>query len=195
MGIQRSGGGNGPDRLPSLTPEAFTPAQTAAAASFAEVRGVPVFGPFWPLIRSPELMLRAHEMGYYLRYHSSLPFVLSEMAILLVSRLWSQPVEWEIHRPAALKAGLPLAVVEAISEGRRPVSMEPAQAAVYDVFDQLHRMRGIDDALYARACDLLGEQGLIDLAAVAGYYTLLAMTMNIARTKTAGDDVPPLSGT
>jgi 4-carboxymuconolactone decarboxylase len=178
-----------------MAPEALTPAQTAAAASFAQLRGVPVFGPFWPLIRSPELMLRAHEMGFYLRYNSSLPFVLSEMAILLVSRHWSQPVEWEIHRPAALKAGLPLEVVEAIADDRRPAQMEPAQAAVYDVFDQLHRNRGIDDALYARASELLGEQGLIDLAGVAGYYTLLAMTMNIARTKTAGDDVPPLSGT
>ena len=146
-------------------------------------------GPFWPLIRSPELMLRAHEMGYYLRYHSSLPFVLSEMAILLVSRLWSQPVEWEIHRPAALKAGLPLAVVEAISEGRRPVSMEPAQAAVYDVFDQLHRMRGIDDALYARACDLLGEQGLIDLAGVATLDSLISSVDDlIERAQSAARD-------
>ena len=195
MGIQRSGGGDGPDRLPPLTADTLSAAQAEAAAAFEKVRGVPVFGPFWPLIRSPDLMLRAHEMGFYLRYNSSLPFVLSEMAILLVSRLWLQPVEWEIHRPAALKAGLPLSVVEAIAEGRRPAEMGPKETVVYDVFDQLHRNRGIDDALYAQACDLLGEQGLIELAGVAGYYTLLAMTMNIARTKTAGDDVPALSGT
>ena len=195
MGHKRSGGGAGPDRLPPLASGALSEAQEEAAAQFLERRGVPVSGPFWPLIRSPELMLRAHEMGYYLRYNSHLPYVLSEMGILLISRLWNQPVEWEIHRPAAIKAGLPEAVVEAISEGRRPEAMTPEQAAVYDVIDQLHRNKGVDDDLYARAHALLGEGGLIDLAGVAGYYTLLAMTMNLARTSTDGLDTPPMAGT
>ena len=193
MGVPRSGGGVGPDRLPPLTPAALSEAQRAAAARFEESRKVPVFGPFWPLIRSPEMMLRAHEMGQHLRYNSSLPYALSEMAILLVARRWNQPVEWEIHQPAALKAGLPAPVVDAIGAGRRPEPMSPAEAVVYDLFECLQPGGVIDDALYARGRELLGEAGLIDLAGVAGYYGLLAMTMNMARTPSAGTDTPPMA--
>ena len=73
--------------------------------------------------------------------------------------------------------------------------MAADEAVVYEAFHQLHERRGVDDALYARGVAQLGEQGMIELAGVFGYYSLLAMTMNLARTKTAGDDVLPLSGT
>ncbi len=187
-----TGAARAQDRLPPLKPQDQTTAQTAASDQFRRERGVSVFGPFVPLLRSPQLMLRAHEMGQYLRYNSALPPRLSEMAILLIARDWNQAVEWEIHRPAALKAGLSLATVEAIAERRRPSDMEPDAAAVYDVFDQLMRTRQIDDDLYARASRELGVTGLVDLTGVFGYYTLLAMTMNVARTSTAGADVAPL---
>ena len=193
MGIPRSGGGEGPDRLPPMTVDALSEAQSNAAARFAEARKAPVFGPFWPLIRSPEMMLRAHEMGQYLRYNSSLPYILSEMAILLIARRWNQPVEWDIHLPAALKAGLSAAVAESIRLGRRPDEMSPQEAVVHDLVEALQPPGVVDDALYARGCALLGEAGVIDLAGVAGYYSLLAMTMNLARTKTAGADVPTLA--
>ncbi|HEY4352065.1 MAG TPA: carboxymuconolactone decarboxylase family protein, partial [Paraburkholderia sp.] len=150
MAQRQSGGGRGPDRLPPMAAQDLSPEQTAAAAAFEAARGVPVFGPFWPLIRSPQLMLRAHEMGQYLRYNGSLPHALSEMAILLVSSHWKNPVEWEIHCPAALKAGLPQTVVEAIAKGERPAAMSPQETVVFEAFQQLHRDRAIDDTLYAK---------------------------------------------
>ncbi len=195
MAIKRWGGGPGPERLPPLAPEALSEAQKAAEAEFKRARGVPLSGPFWPLIRSPEMMLRAHQMGQYLRYNSHLPNSLSEMAILLTAREWNQPYEWEAHRPPAVRAGLPEAIINAIAEGRRPAPMSEDQTVVYEVLEQLWRTKQVDDALYARATKALGEAGLIDLIGICGYYGLLAMTLNVARSRTDGLDIPPLAGT
>jgi len=171
------------DRMPPISPDQMTPEQAAAAKQFLETRKTPVFGPFVPLLRSPELMIRAKEMGDYLRYRSALPPRLSELAILLTARAWSQNVEWEIHQPEALKAGVSAATIAAIAARRRPAGLQPDEAATYDVITQLDRTKTVDDKTYARASKLLGEKGVVDLVGINGYYTLLAMTLNVARTK------------
>ena len=161
------------------------------AQQFLETRKTPVFGPFIPLLRSPDLMLRAKEMGDYLRYNSVLPPRLSELAILITAHTWSQNVEWEIHQPIALKAGVPAAVVDAIAAGRRPETMSPEEAAVYDVSTQLERTKALDDKTYARALSLLGDRGVVDLVGINGYYTFLAMVLNAARTAPTGGPTLP----
>src|SRR4051812_45324082 len=108
------------DRMPPLVDDTLSEEQRGAAAEFQSARGLNVFGPFVPLLRSPELLKNASAMGQHLRYRSSLPHRLSEMVILLISRQWTQQVEWHIHHPAALKAGLAPAIADAIAEGRRP---------------------------------------------------------------------------
>lgn len=118
-------GSRGPactDRMPALAPERQTEAQRKASSEFLAGRGTPVFGPFVPLLRSPEVMLRAKAMGDYLRYKSSLPPKLNEFAILLTARHWTQRYEWAIHQPLALKAGLSSEVVAMVAEGRRPTA-------------------------------------------------------------------------
>lgn len=180
------------DRLPPIPVERQTAEQRAAAEAFLETRKVEVFGPFTPLLRSPELMLSAKTMGDYLRYRSSLPSRLSELAILIIAREWNQPVEWEIHQPIALSAGLPKAVVDAIAARRRPAVMAEDEAVVFDFLTELNRDRHVSDAAYARALKAFGETGVVDLTGIAGYYTLLAMTMNVARTPTTVPDGPRL---
>jgi 4-carboxymuconolactone decarboxylase len=170
------------ERLPALAPEDWSEAQKEAAAEFAALRGTSVFGPFVPLLRSPELLKAANRMGLHLRYHSSLPLRINEFVILLVAREWSQPIEWHIHHPIALKAGLDPAVAAAVAEGRRPLQMAEDEAVAWDFVSELHRNRGVSDPTYARALAAFGAEGVVELAGLCGYYGLLAMAMNVART-------------
>ena len=126
------------DRLPAIPPDQLTEAQKKASDDFLAARKVPVFGPFTPLLRSPELMTNASNMGLHLRYRSALPLRLSEFIILITAREWSQQLEWHIHQPIALKAGLDPAIATAVQEGRRPDAMNEEEAIVYAFSMELH---------------------------------------------------------
>ena len=180
------------DRLPEIPADRLTDAQKAASEAFRAARNGPVFGPFVPLLRSPELMTNASTMGLHLRYRSVLPLHLSEFIILITAREWTQQLEWHIHAPIALKAGLDPAIVAAIREGRRPDAMGEAEALVHAFSTELHRNRAVSDTTYARAVAAFGEQGAVEMAGINGYYTLLAMSMNMARTALPDGAEPPL---
>src|SRR4249920_3463199 len=180
------------ERMPVIPADKLTEAQKKASAEFAEGRGYAVRGPFAVMLRSPEVMLRAKAMGDYLRFRNVLPKRVSEMVILITAREWTQQYEWAYHYGFALKEGLAKAVVEAIAEGRRPDAMSEDEAAAYDFSIELHRTRRVSDATYARALKIFGEQGIIDLIGVSGYYTFNAMMMNVARSKVDIKGVPPL---
>jgi 4-carboxymuconolactone decarboxylase len=180
------------DRLPPIPEEKQTEAQKKASADFAAERNTPVFGPFVPLLRSPELMLRSHRMGEYLRYRSALGLRLSEFVILCVARHWTQQVEWTIHAPIAARNGVKPEIIAALAEGARPAAMAEDEAAAYDLLAELLAHRSVSDGTWARAVARLGEQGTVDLLGLAGYYTMLAMVMNAAHTPATGT-TPPLS--
>jgi 4-carboxymuconolactone decarboxylase len=169
--------------MPPIPPEKRTEAQAKAAAEMKANRGSePTSGPFVPMLRSPEVMLRAMAMGDYLRFKAGLPAKLSELTILIVARDWNQDYEWSTHKAAALKAGLDPSTVDAIANRRRPAKMPADEAVVYDFCTELLRDRSVSDATYARAIATLGEPVTIDMVGVVGYYTFLAMTMNVAQT-------------
>jgi 4-carboxymuconolactone decarboxylase len=174
------------DRLPPLTEEQMSPEQRAAAAEISAGPRGAVIGPFAPLLRSPELMTRLQKVGEYLRYESPLDRRLFELTILWVARWWDQQFEWSYHHPLALEAGLDPAVADALAEGRRPDGMDDAAAAVWDVLDELFRTRQVSDAAWAAAVARLGETGVVEVVATAGYYTTLATVMNAARTPAPG---------
>lgn len=178
--------GTGPDRMPPLPEDRLTPEQQAALADITAGPRGGAIGPFVPLLRSPELMTRLQRTGEYLRFGSRLDRRLFEMAVLLVARRWDQQFEWCHHHPLALGAGLDPAVADAIAGNRRPPAMDRAAAAVWDLLDELHRTRGVSDETYAAALAELGESGVVELVATAGYYTTLAMVMNTARTPAPG---------
>ncbi|MBL7258551.1 carboxymuconolactone decarboxylase family protein [Paractinoplanes lichenicola] len=171
------------DRLPPL--EDMTAEQRAAAARIASGPRGALFGPFVPLLRSPELMTRLQLVGEFLRFGSALDDDLVELVILFVARHWDQDFEYGFHHPLALKAGLPPEVVEAVAHARRPAG--DRFATVWDLLDELHRTRQVGDAAYGKALDLLGEERVIEVVGTAGYYTTLAMTMNVARTPPPAD--------
>ena len=156
----------------------MTPEQQQAADEFRALRGVDPFGPFIPLLKSPELLTRVSALGEYLRYRSALAPRLSELAILVTAANWQQQFEWDIHAPIALKAGIPQTVLDAVWAGEQPAGLERDQMALYDLATELHRERRLSEATHARAQRELGEQGTIDAIAICGYYALLAMVLN-----------------
>ena len=150
------------DRLGPIPLEDMSAAQRAAAQEIIDGPRGAVVGPFVPLLRSPELMGLAQRMGEYLRYRSAIGIRLSELAILVTARQWDQQVEWAIHAPIAEKMGIP--------------------AVVHDFCVELHETKAVSDGVYADALAQFGEQGVVDLMGINGYYTFLAMVMNTART-------------
>ncbi|WP_342361103.1 carboxymuconolactone decarboxylase family protein [Terrarubrum flagellatum] len=170
------------DRLPAIPADEMTQEQRAAADEFAATRGEPILGPFVPMLRSPEVMLRAKRMGDYLRFQSSIGLKLNELAILVTAREWTQQFEWLLHARFAREAGLKETIIAAIAEGRRPDDLDADETIVYDFSIELHRTKQVSDATWARAKERFGEQGVIDLSATNGYYSFLAMIMNASRT-------------
>ncbi len=180
------------DRMPPIAPEKYSDAQKKAAEEFAGGRGYDVRGPFVPLLRSPEVMLRAKAMGDHLRFKSTLAPRLSEMIILITAREWTQQYEWVAHYDIAMKAGLRPEIAAAIADGRRPAAMADDEEAAYDMSMEIHRTRRVSDATWNKALAKFGEQGVIDLLGINGYYTFLAMTMNAARTALPAGVAEPL---
>ena len=179
------------DRLPPLSEEQMTAEQRAAAAEISSGPRGAVIGPFAPLLRSPELMTRLQKVGEYLRFESPLDRRLFEMTILYVARWWDQQFEWTFHHPLALEAGLDPAVADAIAEDRRPEGMDAAAGVVWDLLDELFRTRAVSDDVYARALAELGEVGVVEVVATAGYYSTLAVVMQAARTPAPGGPYLP----
>jgi 4-carboxymuconolactone decarboxylase len=175
-------------RLKRIAPEQYSLAQKECAADFYAVRKVSFKGGPWDaFIYSPELMTHAQRMGDYLRYRCSISGKLSELTILLVAREWTADYEFGTHHKHALTAGVSPDAIAAIRDGRRPEALAADEQTVWDFVTELLRSKRVSDATYAKAVAAFGEQGTIDLAGIVGYYSLLAMTMNVVR-------VPPPEG-
>jgi 4-carboxymuconolactone decarboxylase len=180
----------GQDRMPPIPDEALTPQQKAVSDELISGPRGKLAGPFVPLLRSPELMRRVQKLGEYLRFESALPARIKELAILVVARRWSQGYEWSFHLPLALKEGVERATAEAIAAGRAPSGLTAEEQAAYDLLTELNASKAVGDDAYARARALFGEAGVVDLVAFNGYYALLAMVMNTARTPAEEAEIP-----
>jgi len=175
------------DRLPTIPPAQYSPEQKQAAAEFEAARKVPVFGPFEPLMYSPAVMSQARAMGDYLRYKSAIGNTLSELAILLTAREWTQDFEWSVHYPIAMKAGIRQDVADAIAEGRRPASLSADEEIVYDYAMELLKNKQVSNLTFERAKTRFGAKGVVDMTGIVGYYTFLAMQLNAAQYAPAKD--------
>lgn len=179
------------DRMPPIADAEQTPEQRRASEVFKTIRDQPVFGPFVPLHRSPDLMLRLAPVGDFMRKELVFGVRLAEIAILFTARRYDQPVEWAIHAEIAARAGLPAAVIAALSEDRRPDSMTEDEALIWDCVAEIDRSMRLCDASYAALSGRFGERGVVELAALMGYYQLLATVMNCARTQAPpGPELP-----
>ena len=182
------------DRMPPIPDDKLTDAQKKVAAEIIAGPRGKLVGPFIPLLRSPELMSRMQKVGEYVRYQNSLGHKLTEFTILITARWWTQEFEWDSHYDLALKAGVEPEILSAVREGRRPTGMTAEEEVVYDFCAELGQNQGVSDATYMRALKSFGEQGVIDLTGTVGYYTSLAMIMNVARTPLPAGKTPALAG-
>jgi 4-carboxymuconolactone decarboxylase len=184
------------DRMPPLADSEMDATQRAAAEVLIAGPRKGVKGPFIPLLRSPALMTRLQKVGEYLRFESALPSRISEFATLVISRQWSQQFEWFTHVPLALKAGTDQATIDALFEGARPSTMSAEEAIAYDFACELTANRGVCDDTYDRALEAFSGRGLIDLIGIIGYFTWIAMVLNVAHTPAEtepdGLRLPPL---
>jgi 4-carboxymuconolactone decarboxylase len=169
------------NRLPTIAPADYNSEQARAAEEFLAARKTPVFGPFEPLMYSPNLMNLARGMGDYLRYKPAIGNTLSELAILITAREWTQDYEWYVHYPIALKAGIKKELADRIAYGQVPEGMSEDEALIYQFAWELNRNKRVSDEAYAKVEARFGKQGAVDLAGICGYYTFLAMELNMAR--------------
>ncbi len=180
-------------RFPQVRLEGLADAQRRVAEEILEVSSGGLGGPYNMLLRSPDMTDRVLKLADYLRFKTSVPRRLNELAILIQARLWTAQYEWWAHYPLALEAGLSEAVAADLKEGRRPAAMREDEAAVYDFSVELCRSRTVSDATFARAKKLLGEQQVVDLVALTGFYAMVSMVLNVAEAPIPNDGAPPLA--
>jgi 4-carboxymuconolactone decarboxylase len=175
------------ERMPEIPLDKMTAAQRSIADAIMTGPRKRMSGPFNAWLRSPELADRLQKVGEYVRFNTSLDKRVNEMAIIMTAQAWGSQYEWYAHAPLAIKAGLDPATVAAIGAGRKPDNMKDDEAVVWEFTTQLRRDHGVDDAIYAKALEKFGEQGIMDLVAVNGYYDVVSMTLNVAHVKPPAD--------
>jgi 4-carboxymuconolactone decarboxylase len=178
-------------RFPPLAMDQLNEQQRPLGEEIMKVSRVGLGGPYNPMLRSPVLGQRMFDLLRYLRWDTSLPLRLNEFAILIVGRQWRSQVEWFAHAPLAEKAGLSPAIIAELKANRRPTKMAPDEAAVYDFVTELMTRHEVSDETFDRARQLLGEQRLVDLTAVAGTYVTIAMILAMAEEGVPPGDEPP----
>jgi 4-carboxymuconolactone decarboxylase len=180
-------------RFKELTPATMTPEQKKAAEAIQSgPRGAGLRGPFNALLRSPELCDLVQRVGAYVRYSTSIPARLNEMAIIMAGRKWTAQYEFYAHRRLAIEAGLKTDICDAIAAGTRPTGMQDDEATVYDFCTELLGTGQVSDAHYNRVEDKFGERGVIDLIGAVGYYSLVSMVLNVDGVPLPAGETPPL---
>jgi 4-carboxymuconolactone decarboxylase len=166
-------------RYERITPEAMTPAQKQVHDQIVSGKRGQFGGPFQLLIRAPEICGHAAALGEHLRWGTSLPARLSELAIITTARFWRAQYEWHAHAALAEKAGVPAAAIEAIRTGGTPVFTAPDETLVYRLCSEIFRTQRLSDASFSEAVAAFGEQGLVEIVSLIGYYTLIGNTLNV----------------
>jgi len=173
-------------RFPQLTMDQLYEKQKPLGEQIMKVSSVGLGGPYNPMLRSPVFGQKMFDLLYYLRWQTSVPLKLNEFAILIIGRQWRSQVEWFAHAPLAIKAGLSPEIVAELKTNKRPSNMPPEESAVYDFVSELTTKHVVSDETFNRTKQLLGEQQVVDLTAVAGTYITVAMVLAMAE-----ESVPP----
>jgi 4-carboxymuconolactone decarboxylase len=159
-------------------PETLTPEQHRVYDRIVAGPRKRVIGPLLAALHNPELADRWQQLGELLRYQTGLSPQVSELAILVTARRWNTPLEWQVHSEAARKAGIPEAAIEAVRRGSAPEFDDAELAAVYEFARQLQEHGQVAASTYQDVLERLGISGIVELTAVIGYYTMVAMTLN-----------------
>jgi 4-carboxymuconolactone decarboxylase len=166
------------NRFAPLTYQSMTPEQKKMFEDLISGERRGAAGPFNVLLRSPEMGNLAQQFGASMRFHSSMPPKLNELAIIITARHWTSQYEWYAHRRAAATAGLNESIIQAIATGRRPTGMQADEEAVYNFCTELLTTKQMSDKTLDATKAKFGERGVVDLIGVTGYYQLVSMLLN-----------------
>lgn len=181
------------ERLPLPAHETMSEAQRTAAQALVDGPRKGVYGPFLPLLRSPQLLDRMGKVGEYLRFGSVLDARLRELATCVAARHAGNQFEWHMHAPLAVQAGVSPEAIDLLRQGARPQPLAEDEALAYDLSEELLRTHGVSEPTYARAVQRLGEQALVELVTLVGYFVTVSWLMNVAHTpaqQSAGAPLP-----
>lgn len=179
-------------RIPLFTPENMTSEQEAVYLDVLAGPRNEVVGPLRAVLHVPELADRWQRLGAFLRYRTSLPERLNELAILVTARRWNSPLEWDIHARAAGKAGLDAEVIDAIRRGSTPEFADAAEREIYEFARSLNHSGNVPEPIYQAVLERWGTTGTVELSSVIGYYTMVAMTLNVHEIPSPGARGPSL---
>jgi pimeloyl-ACP methyl ester carboxylesterase/alkylhydroperoxidase family enzyme len=181
-------------RIKDLSIDEMNEAQRAVAAEATSGKRGRVPAPLRAWLHSPELGRRAQRLGEFVRYETSLPPELSEIAILVTARFWTSHYEWYAHKREGLKAGIEAAVIDAIARRATPdFDLADRKAAlVHDYAKILLAMGRVPEDLHAAAVEQLGEQSVVELVGILGYYSLVALTLNAFEIGLPEGEMPEL---
>jgi 4-carboxymuconolactone decarboxylase len=182
MPVEQGFAADARERLPMPDAAAMNEAQRASADALINGPRKGVYGPFLPLLRSPQLLDRVAKTGEYLRFESVLEGRVRELVTCAVARHCANQFEWLMHAPLAIQAGVDAAVIDAIAAGARPKRLAAEDEVALDFTRELLATHGVSDATYADALAAFGEQGVVELTTLIGYFTMVNWVMNVART-------------
>ena len=182
------------DRLPPVPPERYTADQKQKVDEHMKIREGVGGGPYVVLLRSPEAYIRTAHLSDYLRFKSPIGVKLTEFVSLISAWHTKARFQWGARYTGSLREGVRKDVLDALADGRRPEGMPEDEAIAYDFCTELHVMKTVSDGTYARALKRFGEQGVVDMTAISGYYVYIGLLTNMARTP-AGNATVPLPAT
>lgn len=178
-------------RLKELFEFEMTETQRALAADMISSRGASaVGGPFGVFLRAPTYGDHAQKLGAFCRYRTTVPARLSEFAILVIARLWRAQYEWYVHAPIAEKEGVSTKTISDLRNGRTPKLAAKDELVVYAFIHELHKNKRVSDKTYGKLNALLGEVGMVEFTGILGYYTLIAMTLNVFNVRLPAGELP-----
>ncbi|MES2183077.1 MAG: carboxymuconolactone decarboxylase family protein [Pseudomonadota bacterium] len=166
-------------RFHKLTDADMTPEQKTMAHNVLTGPRGSLNGPFSAYIRSPELGDALQKVGEMVRFRSSFPVGLRELAVCQVARQWNSAYEWAAHSEQAVAGGISKETVDAIGQNRRPPHLKPEEAAIYDFTRDLLEKHAVSDAHFKEVQSRWGDKGVMDLTGAIGYFVVVAMALNV----------------
>jgi 4-carboxymuconolactone decarboxylase len=167
-------------RFPELTPAQLNDQQRPIADRIFKFSKIGIGGPYHIWLRSPQAAEQIINLMDYVRFQSTVPNRLREFSIMIQGRLWRSQVEWATHYQSALKAGVSEETLAQLKSNRRPTSMQPDEAAVYDFCVELFTKHVVSDVTFAHLHQFLNDQQIVDLTVLQGLYVTAASTMAMA---------------
>jgi 4-carboxymuconolactone decarboxylase len=182
-------------RLPEFSVENASPEQKDVLQTILSGPRGNLNGPFLSWIHSPELASRAQELGAFCRYGTGLPLRLSELAILCTAAKWKSQAEWYIHYPIGVEAGLNPEVLEGIRQDKVPKFENSDESLIWRFVDDLYEKKRVSDEIYHEAAAGFGVKTVVNLVGLLGYYTLVAMSLNVFDVRADGQVELPFPDT